>query len=358
MDQQESLQKLHALDPFWQGNKNGIWLATTLSLHRNVDKFTFPQRLETGRKKILTDLLFDTICSTSLLSNPTKMTYDSMEAIEREYLAEHFLEFEPMKDSLLGQAFLYDQTGSIFIKINVQDHLEIEAIETQGNLEQRFDTISTLEKEIENRIAFAFSTTFGYLTLDPTLCGTGLVVKAFLHVPALVETGELLPLIQESQNEGVQITGLHGSIEEILGDMIVVGNRWTLGINEASILSIVRTTALAIASREKAKREKIKAASRHNEAILDKLSRVIGTLKFCYTIDTSEALRDLSLVKLGVELGWLKGITIEELNWQFFALRRAHIASSLAKDTPRIEINHERARLFRSLFEKVELHTD
>ena len=114
---------------------------------------------------------------------------------------------------------------------------------------------------------------------------------------------------------------------------------------------------MAVASHEKEMRNKLQQTQPRDAALFDRISRMLGTLKFSYTMDTEEALRDLSLAKLGVELGWLTGISLEELNRQFFDLRRAHIASQYDWKLERSEINQERASRLRTLFEKVSLVT-
>ena len=350
--------KLKQLDHFWKGNATSIWLASTLSLHRNVDKFIFPTRLETSKKKVISDLIVHAIHSSKVLENTSILSYDSMEALEKEYLYEHFLDFSSAKDSMRGESFLFDANGNLLMKLNVQDHLEIHGIDTQGNLELMFEKMQLIERAIEKQIAFSFSNKFGYLTEDPTKCGTGFVVQAFLHVPALVETNELPSFLRNCQAEGVSINGLLGETKEIIGDMIVVKNRWTIGTTEEAILSLIRTTALAIATHEKEMRSKLHTMPKKDSSLFDTMGRVVGTMKFCYTIDTTEALRALSIAKLGIEIGWLEGTNIEELNRQFFELRRAHIASSLGWDKPQEEINHERARRMRALFTPILLHTD
>lgn len=357
MENQTILSHLKMLDLFWKGNKNSIWLASTFSLHRNIHKFNFPQRLELTKKKQLAELTFNTMKELSLVQQPVECFFESMTALERDYLYEHFLLFEPIKDSLLGQAFLFDEKGDILIKMHVLDHIEVCALEQSEQLEKALEKVQAIEKGLEKHISFAFSPKFGYLTEDPTICGTGLVVKAFLHVPALIETGEIEYLLNNSPAEGVTLTGLHGNEKEIIGDMIVISNRWTLGTTEESILSLIRTTAMAVASHEKEMRNKLQQTQPRDAALFDRISRMLGTLKFSYTMDTEEALRDLSLAKLGVELGWLTGISLEELNRQFFDLRRAHIASQYDWKLERSEINQERASRLRTLFEKVSLVT-
>lgn len=346
---------LKMLSHFWDNNTNSIWLATTLLLHRNIDKFSFPQRLETAKKKELTHLVFSTIKELELLEQPTILLSESIQAIERDFLYEHFLQFEPLKDSLLGQSFLFDASGSFLIKANVQDHLQFCGLDRQGHLEKTFERLQSIERALERKIAFAFSDKFGYLTEDPALCGTGLIAKAYLHVPALIETEELHSYLENCNSEGVSITGLHGTSDEITGDMIVVQNRWTIGTTEASILSLLRTTALAIASHEKEMRTKLHETPQRDESIFDRISRMVGTLKYSQTMDTSEALFALSLAKLGLEVGWLAGISIEELNRQFFELRRAHIAATLGWHSTKQNIDHERASRLRTLFTNVQI---
>ena len=41
----------------WDRNENVIWLASTLCLHRNIEKFKFPPKLEVERKKQLADII-------------------------------------------------------------------------------------------------------------------------------------------------------------------------------------------------------------------------------------------------------------------------------------------------------------
>ena len=355
MENQETLPHLKNLDLFWKGNTNSIWLATTLSLHRNIQKFNFPQRLDLSKKRQLGELTCTTLKELSILKRPIECFFDSMLALERDYLYEHFLQFDPLKDSLLGQSFLFDEQGDILIKMNVQDHLEICAIEQSEQVEKALEKIQAIEKGLENTISFSFSPKFGYLTEDPTICGTGLVAKAFLHVPALIETGEIESILHNSSAEGVFLTGLHGDNEKIIGNMLVVTNRWTLGTTEDSILSLIRTTAMAIASHENDMRQKLERTHPRNETLYDRISRMLGTSKYSFTMDTSETLHNLSLAKLGVELGWLTGITLEELNCHFFDLRRAHISSETGWKLTRSEINQERAHRLRTLFEKVSL---
>jgi protein arginine kinase len=151
-------------------------------------------------------------------------------------------------------------------------------------------------------------------------------VCAYLHIPALVQCGGYREYLFKEKHEGLLLTSLQGNPEDLIGDLLVLRNRWTTGVTEETILSSVRNTALKITAEEQSLRTRI--ASDRDDSIIDRICRAIGTLRHSFTIDTSEALRALSLVKFGVELGWIKGMTLESVNQLFFDCRRAHLAKN------------------------------
>lgn len=308
----------------WEKNSNSIWLATTLALHRNIDKFNFPHRLDAEKRGLVLELLTGAVKTVPTFSSLKYYPADEIAPIDREFLAEHFLIFEAPRDSQHGRAYITEPDGKVLIQINANDHLEIYAIETSQELEKALAHIVLIERGVEKHLPFAFSHQFGYLTTDPCQSGTGLLVHAYIHIPALVQCGGYHDILSKEKHEGLIITSLQGNPEDLVGDLLVLRNRWTTGVTEETILSAIRNTALKITADEQLLRTRI--VSDRDDAIVDHVSRAIGTLRHSFTIDTSEALRALSLVKFGVELGWIQGITLETINQLFFDCRRAHLA--------------------------------
>jgi protein arginine kinase len=63
----------------------------------------------------------------------------------------------------------------------------------------------------------------------------------------------------------------------------------------------------------------------NNAEIKDLVSRSFGLLLHSYQLQTKEALGALSLMKLGLNLDWIEGISDAKLNTLFFQCRRAHL---------------------------------
>ncbi len=325
----------------WGESTNSLWLASTLSLHRNVDKFHFPHKLDSHKRDSVSELIVKSAESFSDFSQREgiKIHFDEITPFQREYFSEHFLIFREMVEGNKGRIVMTNGSGDIALKVNFSDHIQLHAIDIKGELEKTLERLVALEHHIEKKLPFAFSDKFGYLTSDPTACGTALTVRAYVHIPALILLENFLEIKDVDKQEIVSLTGLQGSPSDLIGDIVVVSNTWTLGVTEEMILSSVRTEVLKLVAQETAARNRIK--NDKEPYVLDRIGRAIGVLKHSYSIDTSESLRELSMIKFGIELGWITGISEQEVNRLLLLCRRAHLVESLSTSLPEKEFHSE-----------------
>ena len=74
----------------WIQNDNSIWLASTVSLQRNIEKFKFPGKLSVDRKKqiialVSKDLLSSELASLGQLVNPSLIKAEEVGVLEKEF---------------------------------------------------------------------------------------------------------------------------------------------------------------------------------------------------------------------------------------------------------------------------------
>jgi len=307
----------------WEKQSNPIWLATSFMLHRSLAKFNFPPKLEDRQYPLTLSAVKDQLLTSALLAQPTLLKAEDISALDKEYLFEHFLCMEGFQNTLAGQAFIIDETGLFFAKLNIEDHLQMQLLDTEGAWEKVWNRLNEIETAVGSAIEFSFSQKFGYLTSDPSYCGTGLTVQAFLHLPALIHTGQLQETLSKQKEEDTTVTGMGGNLDEIAGDLVVVVNHFSLGTNEESILQSVHSMAMKLMAMEKTLRSHLK--TENNVEIKDQVSRSFGLLLHSYQLQTREALGALSLMKLGLNLDWIEGITEDKLNTLYFQCRRAHL---------------------------------
>lgn len=340
----------------WSQNANTIWLGSTLLLNRNLEKFKFPGKLPTDKRQQIMALLTHDLLGSDQLKNPKLIKAEDMAPMEKEFLMEHFLTNESFHQAQVGEAFVLDETGGFLAVLNLRDHVALQWIDPHEELEAAFERLFKIEKGLNKSVNFAFSPKFGFLTSDPTQCGTGFIVYIFLHLPALIYKDGLEEAVKKNKEEGIEQTGLQGDPTEIIGDIVAFHNNYTLGLTEENILSSLRTLATKLVVEEKSARNALKQENSPDIADLkDKVSRAYAILLHSYQIETIESLQALSLLKLGLDLGWLAGVTHATLNELFFSSRRAHLMCHYAQKINQEDLPHKRAEFIHQILKGISL---
>ncbi len=329
----------------WQENANSIWLSSSLKISRNIEKFLFPNHLSHEKKLQLLALIQKTLCDTQPHNPIHVVQIEELLPLEKDFLTEHFLLLEGLQEARQGQACAADSSGLFLALFNVKDHLQLQYTDYRGELEKTWDKLVQIELNLSKTLHFAFSKKFGFLTQDPHMCGTGFTVASYLHLPALIHTHELHETLDREKNDTIAATGLLGTIDDVIGDILLVRNSCSLGMTEEMILSTHRSVVLRLMVAEKHARASL--CKNDPTTIDDRVSRALGTLKSSYQLDTTEALQALSLTKLGIEIGSITGMSIAEVNELFFAVRRAHLCLLLNEKIANDDFTMKRAALLR-----------
>src|SRR5205823_2490254 len=97
--------------------------------------------------------------------------------------------------------------------------------EVEALLRERIAKLDLLEQ----KISYAFSEDFGYLTACPTNVGTGMRASVMLHLPALGLTKQIEKVFRALQKINLVVRGLYGEGSRASGDFYQISNQVTLG---------------------------------------------------------------------------------------------------------------------------------
>jgi protein arginine kinase len=165
---------------------------------------------------------------------------------------------------------------------------------------------------LESRFSFAFSEKLGYLTHCPTNLGTGLRASVMLHLPMLTEAGEIQGYINAAGKLGYAIRGLYGEGTKASGAMYQVSNQLTLGLSEKETLEKLRDIVSKIIDREQQLRQSVR--EKKPGVLEDAAWRSLGLLGTARRVSTSEAMENISRLRLGVAMGEIHGINAGDIN--------------------------------------------
>lgn len=337
----------------WEDNDNSVWLATTVGLSRNIEKFEFPAKLSQDRRKQIISLVTRELNSEDLFKQLAVHKAEDLNSLEKEYLSEHFVSTMIFQQTHAGEAFVLDDTGQFMAVLNLNDHVHYVLLDIKGEIENTLNKLIKIESSVGKKLNYSFSPKFGFLTADPMDCGTALSITAFLQLPALVHTAKIDDILEKYADENIVITGIQGNPTELIGDVIAIQNNYTVGLSEESIGSTMRNFTTKLLLEENSARSKIRNSQ--DGEIKDKVSRAYAILMHSYNIEAVEAMNAISLIKLGLDMDWIKGISLKELNQVFFASRRAHLLSLFKEKVPQDQVSHKRADFIHKTLKSLQL---
>ncbi|WP_348663550.1 protein arginine kinase [Chlamydia vaughanii] len=331
---------------------NKTWPITTFSLSRNLSIAKFLPCLSKEKKLEILEAIASHFNNIEGFDEFLVLPLKDAPAWQKEFLMEHFLFPYDLTGNPEGEALIVNRSGNILAAINFRDHLILHAIDFTCEPEKALDQLVRLESYLNNKLEFAFSSDFGFLTTNPRECGTGLKGQCFLHAPALIYSQELNDLIDEDSE--VACLGMLPTTSEFIGNIVVLSNKCSLGLTEEHILSSLRIWSSKISAAEASAKKK--HAESNAGDLKNHILRSLGLLTHSYHLDLQETLDALSWIQLGISLGWIQGADNSPIwNPLFWQARRGHLAlTKQADDNKNLQkeiITQLRADVFKKLAE-------
>lgn len=332
----------------WDESTHSFWPISSFTLRRNLSNRLFSFKLSDIESYQIFSLLKSILLKTKMFKDAHVIELKALTKEEKLYLFEHFFISDDQCGQSLHQAIIIDKTCQIIAGINFGDHLIIHAIDSQNHWHRTIELIYALEKELSQQLEFAYQPRFGYLTQKPSQCGIALTIKAYLHLPATLQSKDTKNSLLELENsdEFLKISQMKALEEDnepltFFGDLVILENRYNLGISEDQILRSVYAIANKLINQESFLRAEIKR--KEDGEFKDLISRSFGILKHSYQMPTKDALSALSYIKLGIDLGWITGISDDIINKIYFKSRKSHLLSNENSDLAQDALLHKRA---------------
>ena len=297
-----------------EGPDSDIVLSSRIRLARNIDQFQFSflnsseealKVIETVKSRIKKGSFANT-------GNMDLLMMDELQPLQKRILVEKHLISPHLAENANHGACLLSENEEISIMINEEDHIRIQCLYPGLQLLEALNTAFQIDDWLEEEINYAFDEKVGYLTSCPTNVGTGLRASVMLHLPGLVMTQQLNRIIPAINQLGLVVRGIYGEGSEALGNIFQISNQITLGKSEQDIVEDLKSVVGQIVSQERSVRDTLVKTS--NIQLEDRVYRSFGVLTNSRIIETKEAAKCLSDVRLGIDIGYIKDISRNILN--------------------------------------------
>jgi protein arginine kinase len=297
-----------------EGPDSDIVLSSRIRLARNIDKYNFPRLSTNEESQDVLNLFEKTYANKSFqnISQLELLKMNDLQQIQKRVLVEKHLISPNLSENAIFGGCLLSENEEVSIMINEEDHIRIQCLFPGFQLEAALDMANKLDDWIEEEVDYAFDEQSGYLTSCPTNVGTGLRASVMMHLPAMVLSQKINRIIPAINHLGLVVRGIYGEGSEAIGNIFQISNQITLGKSEKDIVEDLISVVQQLITQERSTREALYNTSQIQ--LEDRVYRSFGTLAYSRIIESNEAAKCLSDVRLGIDLGIIKDISRNILN--------------------------------------------
>lgn len=328
-----------------KGNHSCV-ITSRVRLARNLRDMAFPGWATKTERILAYEQLCEAVTTLPFSKKGFFQDLQNLDSLEKQVLIEQHLMSRELAARSEGCGLLVNKEKTLCIMFNEEDHLRLQAIQPGLNLKKAFNSLNKIDDALSEEIPYAYDSKLGYLTSCPTNVGTGMRASVMLHLPALVISDQISPVLKAVAKLGLAIRGFYGEGTESLGHLYQISNQSTLGESEQEIITRIERMVKQIITTEENARAKI--LSENPEKLLDKIGRAYGTLKHAHVISSKEALNLLSLIRLGTEVSFFPEETKDLCDQLMIKSQPAHLQLNAGGKLSIKERDQNRAKIISS----------
>ena len=325
------------------GPQEGPVVSSRVRLARNLTGTTFPGW---ASREVCDRVWNEAVLAFDGLSNGgdfLRCRMDELGPLDRELLFERHLISAELAERNAGCGVFVSHDECSGVMGNEGDHIRWQSLQPGLNLQEAWRQAEALDDGLEQSLSYAFSSKLGYLTACPSNVGTGLRASVMLHLPGLILTEEIKPVVNAISKIGLAVRGLWGEGSEASGHMFQISNQITLGKSEQEIIATLEQIVLEVI--EHVKNARLRLMEKQKLRVQDHIGRAYGILAHAAMMTCAEALDLLSGLRMGVDLGLLPQLRRRDIDQLFIQIHPAHLQKAAGKALSPDERDVRRAQL-------------
>jgi protein arginine kinase len=326
-------------------------MSSRVRLARNLRDHSFPGWAKKPERVKVLEAVLPAVIAMPEMSDSFAEAMDNLTALDKQLLVERHLISREHAAKNVGSGLVVNRAETFSVMINEEDHLRMQALRPGFQTREAWQAVDKLDSALEKKLNFAFDNELGYLTACPTNLGTGIRVSAMLHLPGLVLSEQINPIIQSVNKLGLAVRGLYGEGTEALGNVFQVSNQMTLGESETVIVERLEKVLSQIIEHEENARQTL--MEKKPKVVFNHIGRAYGILANAHSISSKETMNLLSLLRLGVDMELFPGTQRSLVDELLLITQPAHLQKQVSDKLSAEERDLIRADMVRERLKNV-----
>lgn len=196
---------------------NDVVLSTRTRLMRNLRGHRFPNRADSPELMVIMGKVIEAAKSSPSVVKDPLIINRSLTNAERDYLVGCRLVSPEFEWTLPGRALLLNESRTLSLMINEEDHLRVQAIVGGWDIQSADRVANEAVVHMADALDFAWAPSLGFLAASPANLGAGRRQSAMLHLIALRESRRIDDVIRALGAQKIVVRGLFGESSRAIG---------------------------------------------------------------------------------------------------------------------------------------------
>ncbi|MBD5434012.1 MAG: hypothetical protein HDR35_06955 [Treponema sp.] len=298
-----------------------VIVSSRVRLARNLANFPFPENFDEECALQVQNIIFDSFnhfddadtYQTMILSTVPKLGADILR--ERGLVEENF-----------GTGLVMRVDGVSGCLLNCSDHVRISSFAPGLACSTAYAFSHNIDMQLQEKVQFAASHEFGYLTSNICESGSGMKLSLRVHLPSISFAGKISELAKVCDERGFSVRDSFGSGTQFgssLGGFYQISSRQSVSGNEIDQLAGITSLGKYICEFERKIRGEV-ADNKFTE-VRDMILRAFAQMRYSLLMPLRESIDLISAIKWGVDLGLICGVEDYELSSLLYKVQSGHL---------------------------------
>lgn len=270
---------------------------TFITISRNIEKYNFVNVLSADEKREVAKAVSSALNDSDF--GLMEIELSNLERVDILSLFEEFYINDSFVNDLDGVTIFISDDRSTALITNCENHITVITKSSDLDFDLMLEKLGVIDDYLSDKLTFAFSKDYGYLSPNISILGTGMRASVILHLAALSKNNFLPKISSNLQKLGLLFKPLYGDNINVFSDMYLLTNTVTLGIEEKIAVSNIKGIAEQLCGQEIKSREKLI----ERIDVKDDIYRSLGILQNARIMSYREAMKLLSNLRLGISCG-------------------------------------------------------
>ena len=301
-----------------KSNSNDVIISTRVRIVRNLADFPFPVKMNEDDRERTKALIYDafSVDSAFHMLKAKQISQDGQQLLRAQ---------GAISDRDFDAVILKDDDESVSALINETDHLKLAATAEGLDCETAMKKVYKIDELLQNKLQFAASAEFGYLSSRIKDCGSGMKTSLRLFIPSIILSNSFDSLASMVKEKSLALRPVFKKKEigEFSNWLFELSTGSSFEGTELDQMALMQSVGEVILKTERKIRPKF--ADNNPTIVLNFLKQGYSMAMYSLLLSYESAVAIICAVKYALQLEMIGGINERDLNRLFLRVTDGHL---------------------------------